>query len=341
MGIFPNLIGVIVLAQFQAIGGGGVEAPAISGRASPICARSIVDSMMKPYFKDQVRVAAVQYPIEYNLSRANLLDKISSFVTRAKGSQADLVVFPELIAFDLYSQRKGLSVADQLRKIAEQDTPQIFGDLSRLAVSQRIAILGGSFPRIKEGRIYNTSLLALSDGTIIYQDKTFLTEDEKAYGFSAGEQVKVFDAPWGRTAILICYDCEVPSISADLAPFIPELLLIPSMTGAEGFQRVRNSAKARAIEHLAYIVHSSAVPTSSSFTQFEGQSALLTPNNHGFLGVVREGMWNMPEIVVGIFNLKKLRENRQSGGVWPVFDQLQRSEKPLQIQLVELQQKHF
>lgn len=286
-----------------------------------------------------LKVAAIQYDITGGLKIEGFFRKVERFVLESKAQGAELLVFPEVFSLDLLQPGTLEDEIAQVRKIAFEDSPRIFNFIGELARRERLAILAGTTPRPRAGepgedsRIVNTALLALADGTSHFQDKLFLTACEKRdWKLSPGAELKVIHAPWGKTVICICYDSEIPLLSHLLAEHRPELILVPSCTGAtEGFHRVRWCAQARAIEHHSYVVHTGTVgsgtATPNMETQF-GQAAILTPSDKGFARVLAEGAINERGIIFADLDLERLRRSREVTTVYPAQDQLLRDRVP-------------
>ncbi len=263
----------------------------------------------------KLKVAAVQYQVDYNQSLNQVKSKIETQVLAAKAKGAELVVLPELFMLDLLKTGTAVSDKDQLERIADHDTYPLFDHVKALARQHNISILGGSSPRRVERGIVNTSILAFPDGKTVLQDKNFLTPDEIAWGWTTGTEQKVFDAPWGRTSILICYDSQFPTLSNSLADHRPEVLLVPSMTGADGFWRVRDAAEARSVEHHAFSVVTGTTGGAGR-SEYTSQAAILTPHENGFTGKIAESKKNEADIIVGELDLTKLRASRSASGLY-------------------------
>ncbi|HVH99270.1 MAG TPA: nitrilase-related carbon-nitrogen hydrolase, partial [Enhygromyxa sp.] len=201
---------------------------------------------------------------------------------------------------------------------------QLVGDAPQL-LGLGVAILGGTAPRSTDAGIVNTAMLAFPNGQRVLQDKLFLTPDEAAWGWTTGDSLQVFDTPWGRSTMLICYDSQFPSLSHQLGEAAPELLLIPSMTCDKGLFRVRWSAQARAIEHHAYVVVVGTVDAHASAAGFHGQAVVLTPQDSGFAGVLAEGPRNREAIVHAKLDLAQLRRSRIAAGLYAARDQAKRA----------------
>lgn len=275
---------------------------------------------------NQLQVTAVQYAIEGNQGVPAFLLKLERAVLEAKASGAQLVVFPELTVLDLLSSSSALSEAEQLTRIAQEVTPTYFEQAAQLSREWDIAILAGSSPRRTERGIVNSAQISLPDGRRVIQDKLFLTPDEVQWNFVPGESLRVFDTPWGRTSVLICYDSQFPGLSERLSALNPELILVPSMTGRDGFSRVRWAAQARAVEQHAYVVVTGTVDAAGTRSrQFLAQAAILTPRDQGFRGVLAQGRRNQEALVSTTLDLRKLRESRARAGIYPARDSQQRT----------------
>lgn len=267
------------------------------------------------------KVAAVQFPIENGLAPADFLQKVRGYAREAKAQGAGVVVFPELTALDLIPRGTTEQDAAALKQVAEKLTPQIFESVQAMAKEEGLAILAGSFPRSTPKGVVNTAILAFPEGRVVLQDKLFLTPDEVAWGWVGGDELKVFDAPWGRTTILICYDSQFPALSHELRQALPEVVLVPSMTGSKGLKRVRWASQARAVEHHAYVVVTGTTdPVGRAGRDYSGQAVFLTPQEEGFPGLLQAGKKDVPSVVSAELDLIKLRQSRVQSGIYSVRD---------------------
>lgn len=268
-----------------------------------------------------LHVAAIQYPIQGGLSPAELQDKVHHFIEKSKKKGAELVVFPELVALDLLKANTEESETVQLEKMAESYSEKYFDWISSESKKLGVIVLGSSFPRKVDGHIRNTAILAFPDGRVVLQDKLFLTPDERAWGWEQGHELKLLeDAKLGRFVITICYDSEFPEVSQKYSEFRPNLILIPSMTGRAGLNRVRFSAQARAVEHFSYVVVTGTV---SKNRDHVGQALVVGPQDDHFPLDPELGKFNESDILVSALNLKKLIETRATAGAYPVRDSKQ------------------
>ena len=268
------------------------------------------------------RVAAAQFLIEANQKPEKFFSKVETLVQQASHEKMHLIVLPELLVMDTWPLGSKVPEKELARTMATELTPSYFKKVIELSARYQIAVLAGSAPRLVGAKIFNTALLVFPDGRKIYQDKVFLTQWEKEQGWSAGESIRVFDAPWGRSVILICFDAEFPLLSQLLAKHQPEWIFIPSMTeSVAGLNRVRSSAQARAIEHHAFVVVAGTVGRPDHDWVHHGQGVLFEPWEGRFKGVVSEGEKDKPGLVFGQFDIEVLRTSRASSKFFPGKEQ--------------------
>jgi predicted amidohydrolase len=209
-----------------------------------------------------VNVAVVQYPLVGYLTAEQLSDKFENYVSEASAQGAQLILLPELFSLDLlnFSQPE----IPQFERVVADIFPFLQDSIQRMATDYNIYIAAGSvpadpssegqadsgatggteggIPKTTKNKYRNRSYLFAPGGTsenAVYQEKIFLTPDEKEWGWEGSDTIKIIHAPWGKTAIVICYDTEFPLISQTLADHSIDVLLVPSMTGESGFTRVR------------------------------------------------------------------------------------------------------
>jgi predicted amidohydrolase len=307
---------------------------AAGGSCADVNSKRARDMKIEPAKLDSLRVAAVAFPLGERATGDEFLNKIDKLVVRAKEGQAGVVVLPELITTELVNWQSQVDEITQLKNIAEKFTPVFIESVKAMAVKNQISILAGSTPRLVRGKVYNTAVLALPDGRVLLQDKIYLTPDEKEWGWTPGKTLHVFDLPWGRSVITICFDSEFPGLSQMLAPYRPEVFFVPSWTSGEaGFNRVDWATKGRAIEHYAFVIKTATIPDPKSTVPHVGNATIIGPQDGGFAVGAIEGAKNQPDMIFGNLDLLTLRARRALTGVYPVNEQhIRRS--PITIQLV-------
>lgn len=282
-----------------------------------------------PTNKSRCVVSLVQYPIEGNKSVDQIIAKMDGFLKEASESNADLVVFPELMTFDAWrvaEVESNLIPSDQEReetiRIAREVTPKFLAAVPALVEKYNVAILAGTTPRIEDDRLFNTCELFFQDGTKVRQNKLYPTRWERLAGISSGDELHVFKTPWGRASILTCFDIEFPDVSVALAKQTPpSLILVPSMTESiSGLQRVRWCGQARAVELHAYVLVSGTIGDPSPDWHHFGQAAFFGPRESAFDPEPQLGQLNEPTVLTVSLDMLKLENSRKQTAFYPAAE---------------------
>lgn len=207
------------------------------------------------------------------------------------------------------------------------DYPSRYIDLmSELAQHWRVFLIGGSHPTLRDGQLYNTAYLFTPEGEVFEQDKIHRTRWEREmWDTAAGDQLRVFSTPYGKIAILICYDIELPELSRMVCEAGADILFVPSCPDdRQGFLRVRYCCHARAIENHVYVAMTSTVgslPVEGLGVHY-GQASIMTPSDFPFSrdGIAAEGTPNVEQIIIGDVNVDNLMQNRVNGTTIPLYD---------------------
>ncbi|RAL21774.1 amidohydrolase [Lujinxingia litoralis] len=273
----------------------------------------------------KVRVATAQYPVDFLKGWDHYVDKITSWVKEAAGHDAQLAVFPEYASMELVSL-----FAEEVR----QDLPFQMSEMQRLlddylALHRELArqygmyVVGGSFPvRLPDGSYRNRAYVFSPQGRVDYQEKILMTRFEsELWLISYGDQLKVFETPFGAFGINICYDSEFPLLARRQVEAGANLIVAPSCTdSAYGYHRVRIGCQARALENQCYVAHAVLVGEASWSIAIDencGRAAVYTPVDVGFYedGIASIGEWNAAQWVYADVDLARSEEVRVRGEV--------------------------
>lgn len=274
------------------------------------------------------RVAAAQYPIEALAGWDAYVAKLSRWVAEAAAGGAALAVFPEYGAMELASLDPA-TMGDLHRSIATVSAllPRVDALHAELAAQHGIWLVAASAPRrLDDGRFVNTARLIAPDGRAGFQDKLMMTRFEReTWGIVGGDDVRLFDTPLGRLAILICYDSEFPLLARAAVEAGAEVLLVPSCTETmRGYWRVRLGSQARALEGQCYAVHSPTVGDadwSPAVDRNRGAAGIYAPPDahQGFAmpedGVIALGVESASQWVFGDIDRDRVALLRADGGV--------------------------
>ena len=278
--------------------------------------------------KDELTIALIPYQMQGGLKYHSFEQKVKQKLLGALKDKAHLVILPELISFDMISNNfEGDTHKEVIKGTKYFDRYLKF--LKSFSKNHSVNIMGGSFQRLVDNKIYNTAIFVSSKGSHVLQDKIFVTPWEKKYGFSNGELLHLFKIEGVLSVILNCHDVEFPLISHRLSAYRPKLFIVPSMTDDHfGYQRVSRTSMSRAIEHMSFVAQVGVTSSDQgNWHSYFGAADLYAPQNN-VLGVFEkkgETNKNTPLILnISPKTLKEYRKNHQ--GIYPIRDQLIRQE---------------
>lgn len=276
----------------------------------------------------KIKVSVIPYKITGAQDFTTLERGITEGIKSTLEQSPDLIVFPELMSFELLPGLDGQALIAKLKEDAHQFDAYL-ELIKAQATKHNVAILGGTFQRIVEGKVYNTAIFAHADGTITLQDKLFVTPWEGKQGWSNGTALNVIDFNGVKMVILTCHDAEFPLLSQKLSQIKPELILVPSMTDDDhGHARVLRTSMARAIEHMAYVVVAGTTSLEGApWHTYVGNAAFLTPQSYLFNNLEKHsqvGVDAASHFELDFDLLRQARETRSQ--VYPARDQNERED---------------
>ncbi len=243
-----------------------------------------------------LRLGVLQYPVTRIGSLAAYADKLDHLVATGAAGGGQLLVMPEYACMetaavfntapDPAAERDAVCAAAAEILCVMRDTAQRHG----------VWLLPGTLPWRSGARIVNRAPLLAPDGRLAFQDKQVMTRFEaEQWAISAGGPQRVFETPWGRVGIAICYDAEFPTVVRAQVEAGAWLILVPTCTDTmHGFNRVRLSARARAVENQCFVAVSPTVgdaPWLAALDSNRGRAGVYGPADRGCPedGVIAEG----------------------------------------------------
>ncbi len=277
-----------------------------------------------------MKLALAAFGVTPPPSRAAFLTRIERLAAPAALGGAQLLVLPEYFSMVLAGAAvKSPDITAELAFVVDE-AEELVTDLAAMAKRHGLYLLAGSVPmRGAEGKIYNRAPFIAPSGHVLFQDKQAMTrfEDEE-WHIARGAGPRVFDTELGRIGVSICYDSEFPlHVRAQVAAGA-KLILTPCCTASlAGFNRVRLSARARAVENQCYVAVVPLVGNaawSGSIDTNTGHSALFTPCDTGFPpdGVAAAGPMDEPGLIFAAPDFAAIDNVRVAGTVlnhrdWP------------------------
>lgn len=240
---------------------------------------------------------------------------------------AELLVLPEYAALECVAGAVP-DIAAELRDACDA-APALLAAAREVARRQGVWLLPGTLPFRRGDAVVNRAPLIRPDGAVAFQDKHVMTRFEaEQWGVSPGAPPGVFETPWGRVGIAVCFDLEFPNLVRAQVAAGAWLILAPSCTDTlAGFNRVRIAAAARAMENQCFVGIAPTVgdaPWSGTLDRNRGHAAVFGPVDRGFPedGVLAQGAMDAAGWVVAELDPARLAAVRREGAVlnhaaWP------------------------
>lgn len=277
-----------------------------------------------------LRVALRQWRVGRVAGVAGWAARLDSVVAKAAAHGAQLLVLPEYAGMEMAAGELP-DVAAELARATEMSGAALAA-AREVARRHRVWLLPGTLPFAQaDGRVLNRAPLIDSEGRVAMQDKHVMTRFEaEQWGVGSGDTPGVFETPWGRIGIAICFDAEFPNLVRAQVEAGAWLVLVPTCTDTpQGFNRVRIAAAARAMENQCFVAMAPTVGAASwcaAMDDNHGYAAVFGPVDHGFTedGVVTQGVLDAEGWVYAELDPARIAAVRNDGAVrnhrsWPAM----------------------
>jgi predicted amidohydrolase len=278
-----------------------------------------------------LRLGLLQYGVTRIESLEHYAERFDALVA-AGAAGAELLLMPEYACMEVASALT--SAPDPMAELnavcAQSD--KLLAIFRDTAMRHGVWLQPGTLPfRDAEGQIHNRAPLIAPTGEIAFQDKHVMTRFEaESWGVRSGLPPAVFETPWGRIGIAICYDSEFPSLVRAQVEAGAWLILVPTCTDTlHGFNRVRLSARARALENQCFVAVAPTVgdaPWLATLDANRGRAGVYGPVDRGFPedGVLVQGTPDEAGWVFTTLEPHRLDAVRRDGAVrnhqdWPAL----------------------
>ncbi|WP_019141559.1 carbon-nitrogen hydrolase family protein [Noviherbaspirillum massiliense] len=258
---------------------------------------------------DQItKIAAVQMvstpQIEENFASAR------RHIAEAAQQGAQLVLLPE------YWPVMGMHESDKLAHAEQPGSGPIQAFMADIAREHRIWLVGGTLPIVAPDpvRVLNTLLVYNPEGRQVARyDKIHLfsfTKGEESYDEARtivhGKNVAVFDAPFGKIGLSVCYDLRFPELYRAMGDC--SLIVMPAaFTYTTGQAHWEILLRARAIENQCYVLAAAQGGKHPNGRRTWGHSMLIDP-----WGEIKAMRAEGEGVVLDELDLGQLRRVRES-----------------------------
>lgn len=195
-----------------------------------------------------MQVALIQTGLE--VSFRSKKENLAQFMGIMEATSAGLVVFPEMWPLGYASFERYTEDAEPL------DGPLVAA-LRRAAGDKQCWLLPGSFPEIKDGRIYNTTMLINPKGEIagVYRKiHVFGYQSKEKELVSEGPAPTIVDTPFGKVGLAICYDLRFPELFRYYAKNGVQMFIVTASWPSARKQAWELFATARAHENMCWML---------------------------------------------------------------------------------------
>jgi len=243
-----------------------------------------------------LRIGLLEYPVTRITSLMQYAARIDAMVAEGAAG-ADLLLMAEYACMETAAALTAAPdpVAELNAVCAISD--EILQIFTTAAMRHKIWLQPGTIPfRNASGAVYNRAPLIAPTGAVAFQDKHVMTRFEsESWGVLAGTPPAVFATPWGLIGIAICYDSEFPMLARAQVEAGAWLILVPTCTDSwHGFNRVKLSAQARALENQCFVAVAPTVGDAAWLATLDtnrGRAGIYGPVDRGFAedGIIAQG----------------------------------------------------
>ncbi|CAI5738729.1 unnamed protein product [Hyaloperonospora brassicae] len=258
------------------------------GRPWPLPSASRPFGLMSTTAAPTFKLALCQIAVGDD-KRQNIAKAVAA-VTEAAENAAQVVSLPECwnspyatTSFPQYAEE----IPSTKTLLNETDHPSTFA-LSHLAAKLGIYLVGGSIPE-KDARqqVYNTSVVFSPEGEIVGKHRKVHLFDIDVPGkitfkesdtLAPGNTLTLFDTPYGKMGVGICYDIRFPELSMLMKKHGAKVLLFPGAfnltTGPAHWELLQ---RARAVDNQLYVASTSPARGPEGGYQAWGHSTVVSP----------------------------------------------------------------
>lgn len=194
------------------------------------------------------KIALAQFNSSINDVYENNM-KMVRMIRQASANQADIIVFPEL-----FSTGYNLDIiGDKIYEMAcpdDGDTIELAKSEARLGNIHVIAPIAYK----DENGIYNSAAVIDSKGNLLnVYHKNNLWDKEQKYFNYGNHDYRVYETPFGKFGVIICYDVDFPETCRNLALAGAEIIFVPAAWATTHRNLWDIYLPARALENTVFI----------------------------------------------------------------------------------------
>lgn len=217
-------------------------------------------------------VACIQHGVVPMNPEANIARSIAMLQTAMDDHHPDLVVFPETITTGFHPNMPKADFWKLLPPVPGAWTEP----LQRQADRHGVYVVWPVWEQGPEGVIYNTSVLIGPDGQIVgLYRKTHPFPAEREYT-TPGNEAPVFELPFAKLGMVICYDGDFPELVRAMALKGAEVVVRPAAL-LRDYEIWSLTNRARAYDNQIHFVGVNSVGPDAAGNYYFGHSMIVDP----------------------------------------------------------------
>jgi len=246
----------------------------------------------------EIKVALGQMAIALARPDQNV-ETARALAAQAADQEVDLLILPELWP-------SGYDLA-RAHRYAEPLDRGPFAVMAGLAQEHHLHVVGTCLEEHPTGKPRNTAALYGPDGKreAVYHKVHLFAPMGEVEHLTAGDDLPVFDLPWGRVALAICYDLRFPEMWIRYANAHAELVLIPAEWPVSRVEHWRLLLRARAVENQFFVAGCNRAGSDQD-GEFPGHSAVIDPSGRVLVEAGAE-----PGLFVATLDLDEVERRRR------------------------------
>ncbi len=238
---------------------------------------------------------------------AKNLEKSLAFCREASGS--DLLFFPEIQLTPFFPQYKAADTPYPVKEYCLTEDSDYVLEFCEAARTEGLFISPNVYLQ-RDGKPFDASLWITPDGEIngvatmvhVLQAQNFYERD---YYTPSTDGFHVFDTPWGKVGIVICFDRHLPESIRTCASKGAQLIIIPTANiEGEPLEMFEWELRVQAMHSNVFIAMCNRVGTEGDAT-FAGQSIVVDPDGEVILKAD-----NQEQLITCEIDLEQTKESR-------------------------------
>lgn len=219
-----------------------------------------------------MKVAIIQFKSINNPVKN--LDRAVDLIKETTGS--DLVILPEAFICP-----NGFGIESL------NGSKDLLNALSAAAKEAQVFLVAGSIPEIINKTVYNTCFVFNNQGQVITKYRKIHLFDVnlptvkslESDKYSPGNELVLFDTPFGKIGLAICYDLRFPELFISYAKSGAEIIIVPAaFSYSTGIRDWEVLTRARGLDSQCYIITCNGAKNSDLDFVVYGHSNIISPH---------------------------------------------------------------